>query len=289
MAKKRDYGLILSLGILIAAGSYWIVKELPTEKFDYYLDLLGQRLVELVPAQNDKEQLSAKYDQLKDRVKEKEIEPENLEKMAAAIINLSNARDTLSLKEAELLIEIALDSVAEVENNRDKLIEADLSPEKWENLHNRLGIIDELDKKLEHDPVISGPRPDRNYRVDNRLNIIIDSRERKKLENEEFIRKLEEEKRVVWMHDMVENLKKDLQTMEKELAQKKNIYTKDIDLKQLKVLVQPVIDRGIMIIDSLKIVSDISWDSLEKKVEDELERENRAQKLIDPAKTERIK
>jgi hypothetical protein len=287
MVKKRDFGLVICLGILIAAGSYWFVKELPTDSMEYYMDYLGERLVNLVPKKGEKESLNIKYDQLKTLVKEKEIEPENIEKMAAAIINLSNAQDTLSLKQAESLIAIAGASLSDGKQESGEKQKIEPLPEKWENLNARLGTIQELDKKLREKPVISGQHPGRNYRVDSRLNIIIDSRERQNLENEAFIRQLEEEKRLVWMHDMAENLKKELQKLETDLAEKNKEHLENLDLMELKELAQPVIDRGIMIIDSLGIISEINWDSLGRRVEEEIEREYLKQQISGPSEEDR--
>ena len=35
MKNKKDYGLILSLGIIIAVASYWFVKKMPTDGVEY--------------------------------------------------------------------------------------------------------------------------------------------------------------------------------------------------------------------------------------------------------------
>lgn len=273
MGKKRDYGLILSLGIIIAAGSYWFVKELPTTGMEHYLDLLGNKLVALVPKQSEKETLSSKYNELKALVKEKEVRPEDVEKMAAVIINLSNAQDTLSLSEAESLIKLATVRGDSVMGKYEVRAEVKPMPEKWQELHAQLGAINELDKKLEEMPVISGEPPSKKYRVDSNLNIIIDSSERQKLQNDTFIRKLEKEKRLVWVQDMIANLKKDLKKLEGEIAEQKLEYNQNIEQMKLQMLAEPFIDKSIMLLDSLDIVNSIDWDSLQKQVTKEIEKE----------------
>jgi len=278
MGKKRDYGLILSLGIIIAAGSYWFVKELPNTGMEHYLDLLGDKLVALVPNQSEKEKLSSKYNELKELVKDKEVRPEDVEKMAAAIINFSNAQDTLSLSEAESLLELIPVRADSVMENFKVIAKLKPLPEKWKELHAQLGAINELDKKLEEMPVISGTPPSKNYRVDSNLNIIIDSSERQKLQNDTFIRKLEKEKRLIWVQDMIANLKKDLKKLEDELAEQKQEYNQNIqNIEQMKLqmLAEPFIDKSIMLLDSLEIVNSIDWDSLQKQVVKELEKEYR--------------
>jgi len=284
MGKKRDYGLILSLGIIIAAGSYWFVKELPNTGMEHYLDLLGNKLVALVPKQSEKDQLSSKYNELKQLVKEKEVRPEDVEKMAAVIINLSNAQDTISLSEAESLLQLASAGTDSLPKEYEVRVELKPLQEKWQELHAQLGAINELDKKLEEMPVISGEVPSKKYRVDSNLNIIIDSSERQKLQNDTFIRKLEKEKRLVWMHDMVANLKKDLQKLEGELAGQQKEHHQNIEQMKLQMLAQPFIDRSIMLLDSLEIVNRIDWDSLQKQVVKEIEEEyKKSEKIESPA------
>jgi archaellum biogenesis ATPase FlaH len=269
MKQKRDYGLILSLGIIIAVGSYWFVKEMPTEGIEFYLDALGDKLMAMVPQDNEKEALASVYEEFREKVRDKKIRPENVEKMAAAIINLSNSKDTLSADEAEALIEIA--SVSIISTPQPKFNRLESSAEDWDKLNERLESVHDLDKKLREHRVIIDTIPEMNYRVDENLNVIIDSRVRASMEKEEVMLHLEEQKRVFWIDNMAESLKNDLEKIEVELEAIGIEHDSRKNRLKLKILAQPIIEKGMMIIDSINVISVINWDSLEKEIGREFE------------------
>ncbi len=272
MKQKRDYGLIFSLGIIIAVGSYWVVKEMPTDGIEFYLDALGDKLMAMVPQDNKKEELAAVYEDFRKKVKEKKIKPENVEKVAAAIINLTNSKDTLSADEAEALIEIASTSIIPLLPLKYEVVEP--SAEDWEKLNERLESVHDLDKKLREQNIIINTTPEMTYRVDENLNVIIDSRVRHRLEKEEILRHLEEQKRVVWIDNMAESLKKDLDKIEIELEAMGQEHNTRKNILKLKILTQPIIEKGMMIIDSINVISVINWDSLENELAREFEHQD---------------
>jgi len=63
--KKRDFGLILSLGLIIVVASYWFVKEVPMDGVEHYVDLLGDKLMALIPEEQAKQEMAAIYDEFK--------------------------------------------------------------------------------------------------------------------------------------------------------------------------------------------------------------------------------
>ncbi len=278
MKPKRDYGLILSLGIIIAVASYWFVKEMPKDGVGFYLDALGEKLMAMVPQDDEKEALAAVYDNFKEKVKEKKIKPENVERVAAAIINLSNSKDTLSTIEAEALIEIAISSIVPPSSPAGDAPKP--SPQEWERLNERLGAVHDLDKKLREKRVIINRTPDMEYRVDEQLNVIIDSRVREKLEKEEVLHRLEEQKRIVWIDNMAESLQKDLEKIEVELEAIGHEDDARKNMLKLKILAQPMIEKGMMIIDSLNIITVINWDSLENEIVQGLESDQESEMRI---------
>ncbi|TFG98238.1 MAG: hypothetical protein E4H13_10065, partial [Calditrichales bacterium] len=170
MNKKYDIGLILSLGLIIAVGSYWFVKEVPVSGLDHYVDLLGDRLMMLVPKENDKKELAGIYEEFKSQIKENKIDPAEVEYIASAIINLSNTNDTLSLYEAEAVLELS----SLINKQRVlKKYEKDIRNKEWQELNKRLEDVHSLEEKFRQ----QGQTLAKNsYRVDENLNVIMDSR-----------------------------------------------------------------------------------------------------------------
>ena len=130
-----------------------------------------------------------------------------------------------------------------------------------------------MDKKLKEQQVIINKTPELNYRVDENLNVIIDSRARKKLEKEEVLHRLEEQKRIVWIENMAESLEKELEKIEIELEATGHEHDAQKSMIKLRMLTQPVIAKGLMIIDSLQLNTVIHWDSVESEILRSLENE----------------
>ena len=146
--KKRDIGLILSLGLIIVVAGYWFVKEVPMDGVEHYVDLLGDKLVSLIPKEEDKKEVAAIYEQFRTQVKEKKVKPEDVEQVASAIINLSNASDSLSRDEAEALLRVAVPAIAVDSIGLVHVPDVEASPEEWEELHKRLSGVYQIQESL---------------------------------------------------------------------------------------------------------------------------------------------
>ena len=272
MAKKKiDFGLILSLGLLIAVGGYWFVKELPVDGIEYYVDLLGEKLVRLVPKEKEKQEVAQIYADFSNKVKEKKIKPENIEQIAAAIINLSNTNDTLSLAEAEKLMQMAAEDISAPSKVPNIANLPETTAQEWENLNKRLSSVHQLDRQLKEHEVKISDASTIKYRVDKDLNVIIDTRVRPELEKEEVFRRLEKEKRLIWMDNMDEQLNKSLERLELQLQTLSKNKAINEDLIKAMVLTQPYIEQADVFVDSLIRITNINWDSIESKVRLELE------------------
>jgi hypothetical protein len=270
--KKRDFGLILSLGLIIAIGSYWFVKEMPMDGVEHYVDLLGDKLMALIPEEQEKQELAAIYDDFKTKVKEKKISPENVEQVASAIINLSIASDSLTLSEAEALIRIAISEVPVYNHGLIHVPEVEGTPEEWEELSDRLSSVYQLEEQLKDHVIIAPETPMPHYRVDKKLNIIIDRRVKADLKREELLKKFEEEERVFWKDSVAEKMEKDLHELEVKLRALSVDMEIQHNLLKLKVLTHPVGEDFVIAIDSMDLVTIINWDSLEGEVAKEIEK-----------------
>jgi hypothetical protein len=192
---------------------------------------------------------------------------------------LSNSKDTLNATETEALIEIASTSIIPSPPLKGEVLESKPTHEDWEKLNERLESVHKLDKKLKEQKIIISKKPELEYRVDEKLNVIIDSRARERLEKEEVIHRLEEQKGIVWIENMAESFQKDLEKIEVELEALGNEHEAQKTMLKLKILTQPIIEKGIMIIDSLHISTAINWDSLETEITKDIEEDAEYRKL----------
>ncbi len=271
--KNLNFGLILSLGLLIAVGSYWFVKKVPVDGIEFYIDLMGEKLMALVAQEQEKQDLALKYDLFKAKVREKEVDPEKVEQMASAIINLSNAKDTLTLKEAESLIEIA----APIAHEEEPLLHIEPEPEKWVELNDRLNKVYEFEEQLKEKKIIFPREPAVTYRVDEDLNVIIDSRMRPELEREEVLKKLGIENRIIWIDNMEEKLKKNLLQLKTRVEALHKDEKLHKNLLELKIITHQAAGRAMLVLDSLETIIEINVDSLENKLRMDIDFDNQTE------------
>ena len=111
------------------------------------------------------------------------------------------------------------------------------------------------------------------YRVDEKLNIIVDSRVRTELERGK-LKELEKQGQLFWRDSVGEKMEKNLQKLEIELRSLSE-HMEDVEIQhnllKLKVLTYPVGEEMIIRFDSLDIVNLVDWDSLEGEVLKEIE------------------
>ena len=266
--KKRDFGLILSLGLIIVIAGYWFVKEVPTDGVEHYVDLLGDKLMTLIPKEQDKEEVAAIYDEFKAKVKEKKVSPENVEKVASAIFNLSNTADSISLSEVETLIRIASPEMAVDSVGLVRIPDVEASPEEWEELNKRLSGVYHIQESLEDHVIVTPDDPRPRYRVDKGLNVIVDNRVKKEIKRAR-LEELEKEVQVIWEDSVAEEMEKNLHKLEielKTLSEEMEEVEIRHNLLKLKVLATPAGEKMILSLDSLDIVNLVDWDSLEGEV-----------------------
>jgi hypothetical protein len=272
--KKRDFGLILSLGLIIVIAGYWFVKEVPMDGVEHYVDLLGDKLVTLIPKEEDKKEVAAIYDEFRTKVKEKKVSPENVEQMASRIINLSNTSDSLTRSEAEALVRIAIREMPLDTFGLVHVPDVEASPEEWKELNDRLSGVYQVEESLRDHVIVTPDGPMPRYRVDEKLNVIVDTRVRTEL-GKAKLKELEKQKHLFWRDSVAERMEKNLHKLEIELRDlSEDMEGAEIqyNLLKLKVLTHPIGENLIIALDSLDIVTMIDWDSLEGEVLKEIEK-----------------
>lgn len=102
----REYGLIIIL-IVVAMVGYLVVRGNEEDILARSLDGIRNRLVAMVDDVASREAIAAHFDRFKGKVLAKEVSPEDVEHVAANVLNLSNSGSTITLEQAELMLDMA--------------------------------------------------------------------------------------------------------------------------------------------------------------------------------------
>ena len=257
MIKKiRDLSFTIVLIFLIAIGIYWIMEQLQNDYLDQYINILGEKLISMVPESSEKRALSEMFDQFKTKIEKNEVSPEQVEKIAADIFNFSYLSDSLSYAEASALI--AVPEFPEVPAPEP-------DDEQWRELERRLETVYRFEQKRQMLPEIK-------FQVDRNLNILIDDEVRQALiekENERLILEikiLEKNESVVW----VKSLDSNMVIMREQLIQIRS----DENLPEQEKL-NEIKEVLVVAIDSLHSVISIKMDSIKYKYEYNIEKKDK--------------
>jgi len=279
--KVKDLTFSMVLIFVIAVGIYWLMVELQKDYLDHYLSILGDKLIELVPESSEKRTLKPFLDDFKKQVENQEVTPEQVEKVAAGILNMSNLKDSITVTEARAVLELA--EVVPEPDLSGKQPRVMVIPEpkrvkdaevRWRELGERLESIYKLDQQIKTIP----DSVKLNFRFDQNLNIIVDDHAKAFLEQEDYkqmareIRRLEKEKALIWKKNVAE-----------EMANIR-IHLKVLREKDRQNAVNALEKIAIFYpeynIDSLSnVMMEINIDSVNILVEEELEREHLKNKI----------
>ena len=102
----REYGLIIIL-IVAAMVGYLVIQGQEEDILAQSLDNIRNRLVAMVDDVASRESIAAHFDRFKDKVKQQEVSPEEVENMAANVLNLSNSGTTITPEQAEMMLDFA--------------------------------------------------------------------------------------------------------------------------------------------------------------------------------------
>ena len=102
----REYGLIIIL-IVVAMVGYLVIQGQEEDVLTRSLDGIRNRLVAMVDDVGSREAIAAHFDQFKDKVKKQEVAPEEVESIAANVLNLSNSGSTITPEQAEMMLDFA--------------------------------------------------------------------------------------------------------------------------------------------------------------------------------------
>ncbi|OQX95173.1 hypothetical protein B6I21_06785 [candidate division KSB1 bacterium 4572_119] len=229
----------------ITAGIFWLVfldNQSKENVLEYSLNMLGKKLMAMVPESEQKNSVKTLYDDFVQQTKAQEVAPEKVEQVAANILNLSNLDTTLTPEQAEAVIQYSLQAPVTFErieeqrektestfpnNQPEKQTTLNFSEKQWADLGIRIQKFSELNDELKilvqrnsSEPLPNQPRL--HYHIDHGLRIAIDPTIKMKIKNRkqlrEKMRHLEKQRLLEWRKDFrteMECLRRDMQSLRK--------------------------------------------------------------------------
>ena len=99
----REYALI-GLLIAVAVTGYVLFDSNKEDILSFSLDAIGTRLVDLVEDESAKDRIADAFDQFQIKVANNEVRPEQIEYVAANVLNLAKSNTRISPEEAEFVL-----------------------------------------------------------------------------------------------------------------------------------------------------------------------------------------
>jgi hypothetical protein len=264
----RDVGLILSLIFILTIGGYWLIHYHKQEKFDQYIGLLGEKLLAMVPESSEKRTLERMFKNIEQKVEDKQVAPEQIEQIAADIMNITNITDSVSIEEAEAILSIAevpAGQGAEEQINKLKpaLPVKPIDEKRWQEMRDRIKSVylfhenlnDRIKELSIESNVMYHAKEDLHIVMDSKLKsdslLIADSMLKKELDL------LEEEKILIWHNNFEIDLQKKLKKLEEKLEKDELQNLNRIKIKEYLQIIESV--DGL---DSLLMKAQIDLDSI---------------------------
>lgn len=278
----RNAGIVLMI-FVSAFVLYKIVTEVKQVDVDGHMQQLGQLLFDRVPEGEERDALAAEYNEYVEKVRNQEVAPESVERVAAGILNLSATKKELSPKEAEAVLTLAVDAPRPV-----GLFETpDLpkpapkpNPERWKEVDERIKAAMEFTmtvKAQEDEIAVHDEHEKPMFHVHPNLNIAMDMDMKNKLKHNhmedlaEKVRILEEEKMLEWQENFEQVMEAKALKLEAEMKKLEHEINR-IEFHELsdgKKVLQLV--SSLAILDSVGIPLPVDIDSILKEVGRELE------------------
>lgn len=99
----REYGVILAL-IVVSVTGYLFFTQNKEDILAYSLEMLGTKLVALIDDETAKQRVAEAFSRFQEQVLNQEVSAEQVEMVAANVLNLTNSGTRLSPEEAELVL-----------------------------------------------------------------------------------------------------------------------------------------------------------------------------------------
>jgi len=244
---------------------------------------MGEKLLALVPDGAEKNKLNELYLSFKERASKGNVAPQQIESMAANILNTSNAETALTPQQAEGILRSAMlaptpiSELPSIELGSDETPQIANVPEP-ERLHivgNRVKTMFELNEKVYVAIKINALKHHEkarqiHYRVKDGLKIVMDLNLRSHLDEEEFknlaeqLKTLEQERVLKWEKDLSVELEKEMAETKKELAALQESLDELQEQKSFEILKKL---ESLKSLEHLRHIPVIDPDSIRKVVE----------------------
>ncbi len=241
----KNIGFFL-VTVAITAVIFWLVfldKESKGDVLEYSLNLLGDKLMAMVPENSDKSSVKNLYDSFVKQAAAKEIAPEQVEYVAANIFNLSNLDTMLTPEQVQAVLKYSLEAPMKLERIEDQFKDSITTSEKvsvsrlqgvvsvrhfpqqkWDDLGIRIQELNKMNDELkqamrEQNQKMREKHLQMHYRVDKGLRVTIDPQLRDKFRHKKYrrlsreLQKMEEKELLEWR----KNFRKEMQHMRFEL------------------------------------------------------------------------
>lgn len=264
----KNIGIFLT-SIMLTGFIFWLVfldKQSQENVLEFSLNLLGDKLMAMVPDGNEKASIKNLYDNFVKQATAQEVNPEQVEFVAANILNLSNMDTTLRPQQAEAFLKYSLETPINIDriSNQDidtikeskstGLTKNSQKPntifdkKQWADLGDRIQkfcfVNDELQKVMDETTRDMREKQLQMYfRMDKGLKIELDSEIKIRLEEKQCellskkLDRLEEDKMLEWrkgLHKDMEQLRREIDAL-KSLEKLQNLKGLGV-LKSLEAL-----------------------------------------------------
>ncbi len=215
----KNIGFIF-LVMVISIGIYWFLyldKSESQDALDQALNILGEKLLAMVPEKEGREGVEITYKQFMENADQQKIPSESIEKMAAQILNLSNEQKKLTPEQAKEIIRASQyapvigpaksSGYSVASNTHPKAgLPKPPSPQALEDLGKRIRIIAQFNQDFKKE--LKAEQQDKmqefQFRIDNDLRIRMDRTLKNKIHQREYqrlardLRSLEKKQILVW-------------------------------------------------------------------------------------------
>jgi len=283
--------------IIITAGLYWGVymdKESKQDTLNYALQLLGNDLMAKIPDSPQKAPVVQMFDDILKKTRNREIEQEQVEYLAANLLNIQNVDTTFTPEQVEAILRISLNSPLKIERPAEVTTECNeksTRPERvvivekiadpsslpdWEQLGERIRQMYDFNEKIrsqfDHQDEL---REKIYFRVERDLLLSIDLNLKDRLIDKKFkqlaeeMKLLEKEHAILWEENIQCEIEQEQQALKLELEELKQLQ----EMKHLQNLQQLEVLKNLEVLktlDALKYLPVIDSDSINKIVKESL-------------------